>query len=154
MNTAGEADGALEAWVDGAPVLALTDFVYRVDGATFGIDAFFFSTYFGGTDLTYSPKMAQDARLRRLHRLDSADQSLKPRKKTQRSALSENTLPVTSLSARDAFSAGFSGRTADREPRPGHVGAGDAVRLRRIEIGIATADHRAPGSRRAACRSE
>ncbi len=59
MNTAGEADGALEAWIDGTPVLAVSDFVYRVEDATFGIDTFFFSTYFGGTDLTYAPKIAQ-----------------------------------------------------------------------------------------------
>jgi hypothetical protein len=59
MNTPGEADGVLEAWVDGEPVLAVDDIVYRSASASFKIDTLYFSTFFGGSDITYAPLMSQ-----------------------------------------------------------------------------------------------
>ncbi len=59
MNTAGQHNGVLEAWVDGVQMLSLSNFNYRVAGATFGIDALYFSTFFGGSDASWAPTAAQ-----------------------------------------------------------------------------------------------
>jgi hypothetical protein len=59
MNTGGEHDGVLEAWVNGEGVLSEMAFTYRVPGATFGIDALYFSTFFGGSDSTWAPTADQ-----------------------------------------------------------------------------------------------
>jgi hypothetical protein len=47
MNTPGQHDGLAQAWVDGRLVLSRHDFRFR-DVDSFGIDAFQFSTFFGG----------------------------------------------------------------------------------------------------------
>ena len=59
MNTPGQRDGILQAWVDGALVLDENQFYYRAPGATFAIDALYFSTFFGGSDSTWAPATDQ-----------------------------------------------------------------------------------------------
>jgi hypothetical protein len=59
MNTPGQHDGILQAWVDGALVLDQSAFYYRVAGAAFAIDALYFSTFFGGSDATWAPTADQ-----------------------------------------------------------------------------------------------
>ncbi|MDI1442647.1 hypothetical protein QHF85_01335 [Polyangium sp. 6x1] len=59
MNTPGQHDGILAAWFDGAPVLDEQAFLYRLAGATYGIDALYFSTFFGGSDASWAPPSAQ-----------------------------------------------------------------------------------------------
>ena len=59
MNTAGQHNGVLAAWVDRVQMVSLTNFYYRVAGATFGIDALYFSTFFGGSDASWAPTAAQ-----------------------------------------------------------------------------------------------
>jgi hypothetical protein len=61
MNTAGQHDGILEAWFDGQQVLSNSAFLYRIAGATFGIDTLYFSTFFGGGDATWAPAADQVA---------------------------------------------------------------------------------------------
>jgi hypothetical protein len=55
MNTPGERDGNISSWFDGKLGLS-TIGAFRAKGATFGIDAFKFTTFFGGNDLTWAPK--------------------------------------------------------------------------------------------------
>jgi len=59
MNTPGQRDGILQAWVDGALVLDENQFYYCAPGATFAIDALYFSTFFGGSDSTWAPATDQ-----------------------------------------------------------------------------------------------
>lgn len=61
MNTPGQNNGILQAWFDGALALDNTTFNYRISGATFAIDALYFSTFFGGSDATWAPAQAQIA---------------------------------------------------------------------------------------------
>jgi hypothetical protein len=61
MNNAGQHDGILEAWFDGQQVLSSSAFLYRITGATFGIDSLYFSTFFGGSDTTWAPVADQIA---------------------------------------------------------------------------------------------
>ena len=49
MNTPGQANGVLQAWIDGQLALDQHDRVWRLDGSI-GIDALYFSTFFGGND--------------------------------------------------------------------------------------------------------
>jgi hypothetical protein len=59
MNTPEKHNGVLQAWVDGALVPDQNQFYYRVPGATFMIDALYFSTFFGGSDSTWAPATDQ-----------------------------------------------------------------------------------------------
>ncbi|MGC4000750.1 MAG: hypothetical protein QM767_26175 [Anaeromyxobacter sp.] len=59
MNTPGAHDGILQAWFDGNLALDEQAFLYRLAGATFGIDALYFSTFFGGSDDTWAPSTQQ-----------------------------------------------------------------------------------------------
>lgn len=59
MNTPGESDGLLEAWVDGELVVQRLDMAWRGAGANFGIDRLYFSTFFGGGDSSWAPATAQ-----------------------------------------------------------------------------------------------
>jgi hypothetical protein len=59
LNTPGETDGVLEAWVDGKQVLSVHDMTYRAANASYEIDALYFSTFFGGSDPTWAPLTAQ-----------------------------------------------------------------------------------------------
>jgi len=61
MNQAGSHDGILQAWLDDQLALDNQSFVYRIVGATFGIDALYFSTFFGGSASTWAPSTAQVA---------------------------------------------------------------------------------------------
>ena len=61
MNTPGAHDGILQAWFDGSLALDNQTFIYRIATATFGIDALYFSTFFGGSDATWAPTAAQVA---------------------------------------------------------------------------------------------
>lgn len=61
MNAEGQHDGVLQAWFDGELALSDAAFSYRVTGATFGIDALYFSTFFGGGDATWAPSADQIA---------------------------------------------------------------------------------------------
>jgi hypothetical protein len=57
LNTPGEADGQLQVWVDGRPVLERGDLLFRDQpGKTWQIDRFLFSTFHGGNDPTWAPK--------------------------------------------------------------------------------------------------
>jgi hypothetical protein len=59
MNTPGAHDGMLQAWFDGALALDEPAFLYRVATESFGIDALYFSTFFGGSDASWAPSAAQ-----------------------------------------------------------------------------------------------
>ncbi len=59
MNTPGEHDGVLQAWFDGALVLDDAAFLYRLEDGTYGIDALYFSTFYGGSDETWAPASDQ-----------------------------------------------------------------------------------------------
>jgi hypothetical protein len=61
MNTPAQTDGVLEAWLDGTLALARHDVPFRGDGASFGSDALYFSTFFGGGDASWAP--ASDQRI-------------------------------------------------------------------------------------------
>lgn len=58
MNTPGRRDGKLQAWFDGQLVLDRA-LMYRSSGASFAVDALYFSTFFGGSDATWAPPAAQ-----------------------------------------------------------------------------------------------
>jgi len=49
MNTPGQANGVLQAWIDGQLALDLHDRVWRLDDSIH-VDALYFSTFFGGND--------------------------------------------------------------------------------------------------------
>ena len=49
MNTPGQANGFLQAWIDGVLALDQRDRVWRLDAAVH-VDALYFSTFFGGND--------------------------------------------------------------------------------------------------------
>jgi hypothetical protein len=49
MNTPGQANGVLQAWIDGKLALDRRDRVWRLDAAIH-VDALYFSTFFGGND--------------------------------------------------------------------------------------------------------
>jgi hypothetical protein len=56
LNTPGQADGVLEVWVDGRPVLKRGDLRFRDTPAKrWQIDRFLFSTFHGGKDATWAP---------------------------------------------------------------------------------------------------
>ncbi len=55
MNTPGQPDGIVEAWLDGVKVLERSDVRFRPEGQTFGIDSFYFSTFFGGNTPDWGP---------------------------------------------------------------------------------------------------
>ncbi len=59
MNTPGAHDGLLQAWFDGSLVVDHQSFLYRLSDATFGVDALYFSTFFGGSDATWAPTSDQ-----------------------------------------------------------------------------------------------
>lgn len=59
MNTPGAQDGVLQAWLDGVLVLDLQDFEWRSAGKTYGVDALYFSTFFGGGDASWAPSSPQ-----------------------------------------------------------------------------------------------
>lgn len=54
MNTPGERDGNIMSWFDGALALSTVG-AFRASGATFGIDSFNFTTFFGGNTLDRAP---------------------------------------------------------------------------------------------------
>ena len=58
-NTPGQADGALEAWLDGSLALARGDLAYRGEGQSWNIDTLYFSTFFGGSDASWAPSTEQ-----------------------------------------------------------------------------------------------
>jgi hypothetical protein len=49
MNTPGQANGILQAWIDGQLALDEHDRVWRLDAGVH-VDALYFSTFFGGND--------------------------------------------------------------------------------------------------------
>lgn len=54
MNKPGERDGSVTSWLDGNQVL-LVKGAFRIAGATFGIDSFNFTTFFGGNTPDWAP---------------------------------------------------------------------------------------------------
>ncbi len=52
MNTPSKQDGIMQAWFDGKLVLDRRDIRFR-DDTSFGIDLFYFSTFFGGADRSW-----------------------------------------------------------------------------------------------------
>lgn len=53
LNKPGQGDGIVRAWLDGEPALERRDIRFR-DTNKIGIDALYFSTFFGGDDATWS----------------------------------------------------------------------------------------------------
>ncbi len=53
MNTPGENDGIIQSWFDGELALTVNTIRFR-DVDTFGIDTFYFSTFFGGSNSSWS----------------------------------------------------------------------------------------------------
>jgi hypothetical protein len=53
MNTPGENDGSIRTWLDGTPALFVGEMRFR-DIDDFAIDRFYFSTFFGGGDSSWS----------------------------------------------------------------------------------------------------
>jgi hypothetical protein len=60
MNRPGQRDGVVQGWFDGVLALERTNLRFR-DVDSFAIDAFLFSTFFGGSDATWAP--AKDERV-------------------------------------------------------------------------------------------
>ena len=58
LNTVGQANGILEAWIDGNRVLRNTGLEFRRTESV-GINLFYFSTFFGGNDPSWAPKTDQ-----------------------------------------------------------------------------------------------
>ena len=54
MNTPGQKNGIVQGWFDGQLALDRRNVRFR-DVDTFAIDAFYFSTFFGGSDSTWAP---------------------------------------------------------------------------------------------------
>jgi hypothetical protein len=54
INRPGQRDGIIQGWFDGQLALDRRDFRFR-DVDTFAIDAFYFSTFFGGSDAAWAP---------------------------------------------------------------------------------------------------
>jgi len=54
MNTPGERDGQVTSWFDGKLALEIKG-AFRATGATFAIDSFNFTTFFGGNTLDWAP---------------------------------------------------------------------------------------------------
>lgn len=54
MNTPGRRDGRINSWFDRKHYLS-RDGAFRADGATFGIDSFNFTTFFGGNTPDWAP---------------------------------------------------------------------------------------------------
>ncbi|MEZ4382828.1 MAG: hypothetical protein R3A79_15950 [Nannocystaceae bacterium] len=55
MNTPGEHDGHVQAWLDGELVLDAPDFLLRLADGDFAIDTLYFSTFFGGSGDQWAP---------------------------------------------------------------------------------------------------
>jgi hypothetical protein len=54
LNTPGRHDGVIRSWLDGDKVLDVTTLRFR-DVPELSIDGFYFSTFFGGGDLSWAP---------------------------------------------------------------------------------------------------
>jgi len=54
MNTPGKSDGIIQGWLDGELTIDVRNIRFR-DINTLGIDAFYFSTFFGGGDASWAP---------------------------------------------------------------------------------------------------
>lgn len=60
MNTPGMNNGTMRSWFDGELALNIRNLRFR-DIDDFGIDALYFSTFFGGDDATWSPSVPMHA---------------------------------------------------------------------------------------------
>jgi len=49
MNDPGRGNGEVEAWLDGEPVLAMSDMEFR-NGRAWGVNVLYMATFFGGSD--------------------------------------------------------------------------------------------------------
>jgi len=58
MNTVGQKNGIIEAWLDGRKVLSINNIEFR-KLASIGINQFYFSTFFGGNDSSWAPSSDQ-----------------------------------------------------------------------------------------------
>jgi len=54
MNTPGQKNGIIRSWLDGVLALEIKTLRFR-DIPSIGIDAFYFSTFFGGRGLDWAP---------------------------------------------------------------------------------------------------
>lgn len=54
LNTPGRSDGIIRVWLDGRPVFATSDLLFRTAPAL-RIEGIFFSTFFGGHDASWAP---------------------------------------------------------------------------------------------------
>jgi len=53
LNTPGKKDGVVRSWLDGTPALERRNLRFR-NSPDIGIDALYFSTFFGGNDLSWA----------------------------------------------------------------------------------------------------
>jgi hypothetical protein len=60
LNTPGRTDGSITVWLDGGQVLSVGDLVFRTTD-TLRIDGVFFSTFFGGGDVSWASPVDQYA---------------------------------------------------------------------------------------------
>jgi hypothetical protein len=55
LNTPGQANGSIRAWVDGRPVMARNGLVLRGAGRNFSIDKLMVGAFYGGADPSWAP---------------------------------------------------------------------------------------------------
>jgi hypothetical protein len=60
LNTPGQADGSVEVWLNGVPVLTRTGLIFRTT-TDLKIEGLFFSTFFGGGDASWATPVDQYA---------------------------------------------------------------------------------------------
>lgn len=60
MGTRGQANGVMQAWIDGSMALN-GSLKWRGANASYGIDHLYFSTFFGGGDQSWAPTSQQQA---------------------------------------------------------------------------------------------
>ncbi len=59
MGTNGQANGIMQGFMDGKLLLNRTNVKWRVSGANYAIDTLYFSTFFGGSDVSWAPRSSQ-----------------------------------------------------------------------------------------------
>ncbi len=57
LNTAGQSNGVIQAWMDGQLVYSRSDFRFRQSGAAWKIDTLLFDTFYGGADASFAPTL-------------------------------------------------------------------------------------------------
>ncbi len=55
MNKNNARNGIVQTWIDGVPMTDRRNIRYRSDDQAFGVDTFYFSTFYGGNDPSWAP---------------------------------------------------------------------------------------------------